>query len=85
MLNILKAAPYAGGKPNAPIPGPEAPENKIPGRVLGIDKKSGILIQTGNGILAVSMLQYQTKKALHWQPFLNGARGFIGSHLSGGV
>jgi methionyl-tRNA formyltransferase len=78
ILNILKAAPYADGTS-------DGGENNSPGQVLGIDKKFGILIQTGNGILAVSMLQYQTKKALHWQPFLNGARGFIGSHLSGGV
>jgi methionyl-tRNA formyltransferase len=76
ILNILEAAPY----PGASIP-EAGGENKTPGRVLGIDKKFGILIQTGNGILAVSMLQYQTKKALHWQPFINGARGFIGSRL----
>jgi len=79
ILNILEAAPYmgescaAGGGPSA-----------LPGRVLGIDKKSGILIQTGDGVLAVSVLQYQTKKALPWQAFLNGSRDFIGSLLTGG-
>jgi methionyl-tRNA formyltransferase len=53
----------------------------VPGRVLGKDKKKGILIQTGEGILAVSRLQYQTKKALEWQAFLNGARNFLGAKL----
>jgi methionyl-tRNA formyltransferase len=53
----------------------------IPGRILGKDKKKGILIQTGEGILAVSELQYQTKKALEWQAFLNGALNFMGAKL----
>jgi methionyl-tRNA formyltransferase len=55
-----------------------------PGRVLGIDKKSGILVGTGRGILALTRLQYQAKKALPWRDFLNGARDLIGSCLSGG-
>jgi methionyl-tRNA formyltransferase len=48
---------------------------------LGIDQKYGILIQTGEGILAVTQLQYQAKKALFWRDFLNGARDFIGAQL----
>lgn len=52
-----------------------------PGLVLGIDKQGGILVQTGEGILLVTRLQYQAKKALQWQAFLNGARDFIGSKL----
>jgi len=54
---------------------------KEAGFVLGIDKQDGILIQTGEGILAVTKLQYQAKKALFWRDFLNGARDFIGSKL----
>ena len=53
-------------------------QSGTPGMVLGIDKKDGILIQTGNGILAVTELQYQAKKALGWRDFLNGARDFTG-------
>jgi methionyl-tRNA formyltransferase len=52
-----------------------------PGTVLAADKARGILIQTGAGVLAVSRLQYQTKKALFWKDFLNGAKGFIGARL----
>ncbi|MDR2481127.1 MAG: methionyl-tRNA formyltransferase [Spirochaetaceae bacterium] len=43
------------------------------GAVLGTDKKTGILIQTGDGVFSVSRLQYNTKKALGWKDFLNGA------------
>jgi methionyl-tRNA formyltransferase len=48
---------------------------------LGLDKQYGILIQTGDGILAVTELQYQAKKALLWRDFINGARDFSGSQL----
>jgi methionyl-tRNA formyltransferase len=56
-------------------------QEKSCGQVLGIDKENGILIQTGDGILSVTRLQYQAKKALVWRDFLNGARDFIGSRL----
>jgi len=56
----------------------------VAGRILGKNKKKGILIQTGEGILAVSELQYQTRKALEWQAFLNGARNFMGARLGTG-
>jgi methionyl-tRNA formyltransferase len=52
-----------------------------PGAVLGIDKQAGILVQTGDGVLAVTELQYQAKKALEWKAFMNGARDFAGSKL----
>ena len=55
--------------------------NAKPGQVLGKDRDKGILIQTGNGILAASELQYQAKKVLNWNVFLNGARNFIGTQL----
>jgi len=72
-LIILKADVYKG---NA--------DKKVPGTVLGTVNEAtdnGILIQTGDGILLVSELQYQAKKALFWRDFLNGARDFISSQL----
>ncbi|GHV94837.1 methionyl-tRNA formyltransferase [Spirochaetia bacterium] len=56
-------------------------QSETAGLVLGIDKQRGILVQTGEGVLAVTELQYQTKKALEWRAFLNGARNFAGSRL----
>ncbi|MDR0503655.1 MAG: methionyl-tRNA formyltransferase [Treponema sp.] len=70
-LFILKAGLYKKG----------CELNGSPGEVLGIDKQDGILIQTGEGIVAVTELQYQAKKALFWKDFLNGARNFTGSVL----
>jgi methionyl-tRNA formyltransferase len=72
-LFILKAGPC-----DAPaVTAGAAP----PGRVLGIDKRHGILIQTGAGTLAVTELQYPGKKALEWRAFVNGARHFTGATL----
>ena len=61
--------------------GEASSENSVPGTVLVLDKKSGILIQTGDGILAVENLQLQAKKAMDFKDFLNGNKDFIGSKL----
>jgi methionyl-tRNA formyltransferase len=73
-LYILEAAPYTGRFVSCG----EEPA----GKVLGVDKNAGIIIQTGNGVLAVSRLQYRARKALDWRSFLNGARNFEGSILN---
>jgi methionyl-tRNA formyltransferase len=76
-LYILEASPYAGT--GAGFEDCRA----APGTALGIDRDSGILIQTGDGVLAVTRLQYAAKKALSWKDFLNGAGDFVGSRLAG--
>jgi methionyl-tRNA formyltransferase len=63
------------------LPGFESARKMRAGDVLGKDGEKGILIQTGEGLLAVSRLQYRSKKALEWKDFLNGARNFIGTQL----
>ena len=75
-LIILKAEVFSGEGEST-----EPQVQKPAGQVLGQNKLCGILIQTGKGILAVSQLQYKTKKALFWTDFLNGARDFPGSIL----
>jgi len=80
-LFILKAEALENGDNAAGSENTLTGLHTVPGCVLGKDKKKGILIQTGGGILAVSELQYQTKKALEWQAFLNGARNFMGAKL----
>jgi methionyl-tRNA formyltransferase len=52
-----------------------------PGFVIGFDREEGILIRTGKGILAVTRLQWKSKKALDFRDFLNGAQNFIGTML----
>ncbi|MFQ3547067.1 MAG: methionyl-tRNA formyltransferase [Termitinemataceae bacterium] len=90
ILYILKACPYTGGTTVADghttkdiVSGgqPDFMGMSVPGMVLGIDKQVGILIQTGDGIVAVQRLQYATKKPLDWKSFLNGAKDFVGSLL----
>jgi methionyl-tRNA formyltransferase len=71
---------HAGGVSTAPAPAAAAPA----GTVQGMDKAHGILIHTGNGILAIKTIQLEYKKALPFSDFLNGNRDFIGSVLAGG-
>ncbi len=55
--------------------------NAVPGTVLEYNKQRGILIQTGDGVLIATELQWQSKKAMDYKSFMNGARNFIGSVL----
>jgi methionyl-tRNA formyltransferase len=73
-LNVLAAEPLRDR---------EAAGRAGPGEVVGVDKLRGILIQTGEGLLAVARLQFETKKALGFKDFLNGTRNFVGSTLGG--
>ena len=54
------------------------PEPPAAGTVLGVDRAEGILVQTGEGILCVTNLQWQAKKAMNWRDFMNGSPGFAG-------
>ena len=55
--------------------------NEEVGKVLDFSKAEGILIQTGNGLLAVRKLQRQGKNAMDYKSFMNGARNFLGTVL----
>jgi methionyl-tRNA formyltransferase len=67
----------AGGVLPEPAPGGQP----APGLVLKADNRYGILIGTGRGVLYVSRLKLQGKKALDWRSFLNGQRDLPGSVL----
>jgi len=73
VLMLLKAHVYAGETGGEPM----TPGRVVrPGTVAGTDKKEGILVQTGDGILALERLQWRTKKPLDWKSFMNGSRDF---------
>ena len=72
-LNIFEAEIAEGGKSGT----------DLPGKILGVDKNHGILVQTVNGILAVQKLQLQSKKAMDWKTFINGMPKIIGLVLGG--
>lgn len=54
-----------------------------PGTVAGVDRDEGILIKTGDSLLAVTGLKLQSKNEMNFKSFLNGARDFTGSLLTG--
>lgn len=53
----------------------------VPGEVVSVDKGNGILIKTGDGLLAVRVLQPASKKKMDFKSFLNGNRDFTGTIL----
>ena len=73
--------PEPNGSPECTRRSGDAVASALPGTVLSFDKKCGILVQTGSGILAVTELQRQGKKALDAASFINGARNFVGTVL----
>lgn len=54
---------------------------KQPGTVLAFVKPEGIYVKCGTGVLCVTELQRQGKKAMAYKDFMNGAGNFIGSVL----
>lgn len=55
--------------------------NEPAGKVLQFVKSEGIYIKTGSGLLCVKELQRQSKKAMGYKDFMNGAKDFIGTVL----
>jgi methionyl-tRNA formyltransferase len=51
------------------------------GQVLGVDKKRGILVQTGDGLICLQELQLQSRKSLDFKSFLNGVNDFLETTL----
>lgn len=51
------------------------------GKVVDFLKNDGIIIKTADGLLSVTMLQRQGKKAMNYKDFMNGTRDFIGTVL----
>lgn len=74
-IKILKAAALSSAAKG------RCAGNAVPGTVLEYDRRRGILVQTGDGILAVTELQWQAKKAMDYKSFMNGTRYFIGTVL----
>lgn len=72
-LLLLKTAVYPGTFTGA----------GEPGTVLAPDKRHGLLVRTGGGVLAVERLQLQFKKPLDWRSFLNGHPDLVGARLGG--
>lgn len=68
-LLVRHAQPASGG------------EEKPPGTVLGIDKRAGIRVQTGEGVLEISLLQLEGKREASHLDFANGNPNLKGTVL----
>jgi methionyl-tRNA formyltransferase len=51
------------------------------GQVLAYDKLDGLLVQTGQDLLCISMLQVEGKKVLLHNEFINGNKSIVGTKL----
>lgn len=71
-LYILEAKPIASDN-----------TDKEPGTVVGVDRKRGILVQTGEGLLSLIKLQRRAKKPLGYIDFINGMPDLTGKKLGG--
>jgi methionyl-tRNA formyltransferase len=77
LLFILRSDVYIDRPPDTGL----HQESPGPGEVVGVDKDSGILIQTGNGLLAVTRVQLESKKPLDWDVFMHGTPDLVGRIL----
>lgn len=77
-INLLQAEPWDGPTDSS---SPDALPGCAPGTILGVDRKSGIVVRTGDGYLALRRLQLAGKKALTFREFANGARDLAGKTL----
>lgn len=75
-LAILEAALAPEGRGNLA-------SASAPGTILGVDKELGILVETGNGLLALQRLHLQSRKPLEWRSFVNGMQELAGTVLGG--
>jgi methionyl-tRNA formyltransferase len=71
-LLILEASPL-----------PSSATGIRPGMVTGVDRERGILVQTGEGLVAVRRLQLKSRKPLDFISFCNGCRDLTGKVLGG--
>ena len=79
-LSILSAVPVDSGD-GTPAGSPG--HGVRPGKVVRVDTAYGILVETGNGLIALHRLQLQSRKPLDWRSFLNGVHDFVGAVLGG--
>ncbi len=52
-----------------------------PGQVINLDKREGIIVQTGQGLISIQVLQLENKKRMTFNEFMNGYRNLRGKFL----
>ncbi|MFO7763510.1 MAG: hypothetical protein R6V61_07245, partial [Wenzhouxiangellaceae bacterium] len=66
------------GGPVGPAERPSRREPDIPGTIVAIDSRAGILVQTGTGLLALVAVQPQNKSVMSWRDYINGVGDITG-------
>lgn len=74
-INIFESLPLP------PLPAEPALPKHIPGTIIALDASKGIIVATGEGRLALRVLQIAGKKALAHRDFANGVRNLAGGIL----
>lgn len=77
-LSILEAEPFDDFSPSG---APGHVTNVQPGTIIAVVAQKGMVVQTGQGFLAVKQLQLATRKATGYREFANGMRELIGTIL----
>lgn len=52
-----------------------------PGKIIDLDKREGIIVETGQGMVSIQVLQLENKKRMTFNEFLNGYRNLQGKLL----
>jgi methionyl-tRNA formyltransferase len=60
---------------------PREGDAPVPGKILAVDKRGGILVQTGSGVVSILELQLENKKRMSHGDFANGYRHLTGKIL----
>jgi methionyl-tRNA formyltransferase len=82
-LNILEAQPCPESEYGTSPEYRAAPEyrallNAPAGTIIGMDKAKGIIVKTGEGLIALRKLQFAARKVLPYREFANGMRNLEG-------
>jgi len=78
-VNLLESEPFPEGILKVGQNGFEG--GRPAGTVVALDNSRGIMVQTGNGLLALRRLQLQTRKSLPFREFANGVRDIVGARF----
>jgi methionyl-tRNA formyltransferase len=69
---------------NVHIPPIELVDSSEPGTVVDLDRRQGIIVKTGDGILGILELQLENKRRMSFKEFMNGYRNLKGKVLGEG-
>jgi methionyl-tRNA formyltransferase len=66
---------------NAGIPDLQMDRHALPGEILEADRKQGIIVNTGEGVLSLTDLQIENRRRMDFRTFMNGYRDLRGKLL----